>query len=69
MSTLMQRIALFEAQEQQFAALLNLTVNELREQQEVDDPTGWALYTACYNFHRGIYPTQEFIAQYTNKAA
>lgn len=69
MSTLMQRIASFEAQEQRFADLLNLTVNELRELKEVDDPTGWALYTAWYNFDRGIYPTKEFIAQYTDRAA
>jgi len=68
MSTLQQRIALFEAQEQRFAALLNLTVAELQELREVDDPKGWALYTACENFNRGIYPTKEFIAQYTTVA-
>jgi len=68
MNTLQQRLAQFTANEQRFADLLNLTVAELQEQREIDSPAGWALYTAWMNFDRGIYPTKEFIAQYTTVA-
>jgi hypothetical protein len=67
MSTLLTRIREFETQEQRFADLLKLTVNELRELREIDSPQGNALYTAWMNFDRGIHPTKAFIAQYTDR--
>lgn len=64
---LMERIREYETQLQQFADLLNLTVGEFSELKEIDSPKGNALYTAWYNFMQGIYPSQEFVKQYTDR--
>jgi hypothetical protein len=69
MSTLQQRIGNFDFKLQQFADLLNLSVAQLEELKEVDSPAGNALYTAYFNFMQGIYPSKDFIAQYTNIVA
>jgi hypothetical protein len=69
MATLQQKLAQYQLKLQQFADLLNLTVAQVEELKEIDSPAGNALYTAYYNFQHGIYPTKEFIAQYTNPVA
>ena len=69
MLTLQQKLAQHQSNLQRFADLLNLTVAQVEELKEIDSPAGNALYTAYFNFNRGIYPTKEFIAQYTNSVA
>lgn len=64
MLTLQQKIQQFDQRTQQFADLLNLTVEQVLTLKEEDTVEGNHFYAVYMSFVGGIHPSKTFINKY-----
>lgn len=57
-------LAHFQFRLEQFAELLNMTCEEVEELKEVDDSVGHYFYSVYMNFHKGVFPSEDFVNRF-----
>jgi len=59
----------FQFRLEQFAELLNMTTSEVEELKEVDDTVGHYFYCVYMNFHKGVFPSEDFVNRFSKRQA